>query len=179
MPDLKRFAKPNKYFAGTVPSSVEAGGTSEPHYSQKSDPSNTNLTPSGDRSSLVKLLEEIKSDTVETVTNLTAQSLQNKEQLDWIKQELAEIRAALTDGKDEERTHYSTREFAEKLMTEGIKKFKGGVKGGKRRVRNWCREKRINAKRRPSGRGKNGEFMIPHSEFIRYKNEGLLPAPKD
>jgi hypothetical protein len=101
------------------------------------------------------------------------------ERLGRIDQRLAEIEAVVKEGADEGRTHYTPREFAEKLIKEGIRTFKGGVEGGTRLVQKWCREKRLKAERRPSGRGKHGEFMIPRAAYVWFKNHGLLPRPKD
>jgi hypothetical protein len=41
--------------------------------------------------------------------------------------------------------------------------------------REWCRQKRIAAKKLPHGRGNEGEWRIPHEELIRYQKEGLHP----
>jgi len=43
------------------------------------------------------------------------------------------------------------------------------------RVREWCREGRVNAERRPCGRGRVREWMISHEELMRIKSQGLLP----
>jgi hypothetical protein len=171
-------AKLQEHLTGRTSSDAEAPGASGQQV-QQAEPSNTDQTPQGDWSSLVKPLDEIKSNTVEILTNLQAHSLQIKDVLAQIQGTLKEFVQVVTEGGDDKRTYYTPKEFAEKLMKEGIKTFKGGVKGGERRVRWWCNHKRIKADRRPSGRGEHGEWMIPHAEYVRYKNFGLLRLPKD
>jgi hypothetical protein len=58
---------------------------------------------------------------------------------------------------------YSTTELAEMLDRADYT------------VREWCRQRRIRAKKKPCGRGRGGEWLVSHDELTRLKNEGLLP----
>lgn len=49
------------------------------------------------------------------------------------------------------------------------------VKRSEFTVREWCRMGRIEADKRPCGRGRSQEWMIPHDELLRFQCEGLLP----
>jgi hypothetical protein len=42
-------------------------------------------------------------------------------------------------------------------------------------VREWCRLGRVQAAKRPCGRGNSKEWMISHEELTRIKSEGLQP----
>jgi hypothetical protein len=46
-------------------------------------------------------------------------------------------------------------------------------------VREWCRLGRVQAEKRPCGRGLSQEWIISHAELDRVRNEGLLPFVKD
>jgi hypothetical protein len=41
-------------------------------------------------------------------------------------------------------------------------------------VREWCRRRRINARKKNSGRGAFPAWVIGHSELLRFRQEGLL-----
>jgi hypothetical protein len=42
-------------------------------------------------------------------------------------------------------------------------------------VREWCRLGRVNAHKRPCGRGRSQEWILSHSEVERIRSKGLLP----
>jgi hypothetical protein len=44
--------------------------------------------------------------------------------------------------------------------------------------REWARLGRIRAEKRRSGRGAHPAWIVSHSELLRYRRDGLLPAPK-
>ena len=44
-------------------------------------------------------------------------------------------------------------------------------------VREWCRLGRVKAEKKKCGRGVASEWIIPHEELTRVRNEGLLPEP--
>lgn len=59
---------------------------------------------------------------------------------------------------------YSTKEVAERL---GKAEFT---------VREWCRNGRLHAEKKGSGRGPHAGWVISHQELLRYQREGLLPV---
>jgi hypothetical protein len=61
------------------------------------------------------------------------------------------------------REWYSTAEFAQ--LVDKVEDT----------VREWCREGRIQAEKRLSGRGAFASWVISHLELARYQREGLLP----
>jgi Helix-turn-helix domain len=42
-------------------------------------------------------------------------------------------------------------------------------------VREWCRQGRIHAEKRQSGRGPHTAWVVSNDELMRYHREGLLP----
>ena len=42
-------------------------------------------------------------------------------------------------------------------------------------VREWCRQGRIHASKKPYARGAHPEWLISHDELTRIRNQGLLP----
>jgi hypothetical protein len=45
-------------------------------------------------------------------------------------------------------------------------------------VREWCRNGRIKAEKRGSGRGAHPAWVVGHGELLRYQRDGLLPIRK-
>lgn len=43
-------------------------------------------------------------------------------------------------------------------------------------VREWARRDRIRAEKKLSGRGAHARWVVPHTEWLRYQREGLLPC---
>jgi hypothetical protein len=43
-------------------------------------------------------------------------------------------------------------------------------------VREWCRQGRVHAEKKGSGRGKHQSWVISHAELQRIQREGLLPV---
>jgi hypothetical protein len=81
----------------------------------------------------------------------------------------------------EERLDRIERMLATLVRQQTIKEWYttaevGGLLGrAEYTVREWCRQGRIRAKKKPCGRGKGGEWLVSHEELTRLRNEGLLP----
>lgn len=61
------------------------------------------------------------------------------------------------------RDHYSVEEFAKIVCRAEFT------------VREWCRNHRLNATKKATGRGRTFEWVISHDELLRYQRDGLLP----
>jgi hypothetical protein len=59
-----------------------------------------------------------------------------------------------------------------------VDEFAGLVGKASFTVREWCRNGRVNAQKRMSGRGAFPAWVISHDELLRYQREGLLPIRK-
>ncbi len=80
---------------------------------------------------------------------------------------LDRIEAVLTSVAEQRtvKEYYSTAEIAELLERAEFT------------VREWCRNGRVNASKRLTGRGNSKEWIISHEELLRIQSEGLLPPP--
>jgi hypothetical protein len=102
---------------------------------------------------------------LEAVLQQVAQSLAHvEEQQGAITITLSELRD-LVVGQRTIKDWYAPEEVAEILGKQPYT------------VREWCRYQRINARKRPTGRGDAREWEISHEELERIKSHGLLPIP--
>jgi len=95
----------------------------------------------------------------------TFRSLEMTETLTDVVERLSRIEAVLqTLVRDKAvKDLYSTAEVA------------GIVGKAEYTVREWCRQKRMHASKKPYSRGAHPEWLISHAELVRFRNEGLLP----
>ena len=108
-----------------------------------------------------KLFQELD---LEYETNSNANVLEQFEQrLSVMEDTLKRIEQVLLDQRTV-KEWYTIAESAESL---GKAEFT---------VREWCRLGRVNAHKRPCGRGRTQEWIISHNEIERIKNKGLLPV---
>lgn len=89
------------------------------------------------------------------------------ERLEKIEDMATALLAEIRGEKTSKRKWYTVNQAAEYL---GVTPYT---------VREWCRNRRINATRRGVGRGKWREWVISHDEIERYERDGLLPARTD
>jgi len=75
-----------------------------------------------------------------------------------------EAMLALLVDRQHAREWYSVEQFARAV---GRAEFT---------VREWCRQGRIHASKKESGRGSHAAWAIAHGELLRYQREGLLPS---
>jgi hypothetical protein len=167
-------SKLQAHFAGqAAPGAQTTGAAEQQQHAEQAEPGSASPTPSVDWRLLEKRIERIESAVVEVQTNVPARFSRVEDQLAAIGQNLAVFVAVVTAGNDEDRTHFTPAEFAQKATKDGVRNH---LK--ERTVQRWCREGRIKATKRSSGRGEAGEWAIPRDEYTRWLNEGLLP-PKD
>jgi hypothetical protein len=68
---------------------------------------------------------------------------------------------ALLVGRDQRQDWYGTDEFARLV---GRSEFT---------IRQWCRQGRVEARKKVSGRGAHAAWAISHEELERFRREGL------
>jgi hypothetical protein len=81
-----------------------------------------------------------------------------EERLDKIEQMLT-----LLVERQTVKDYYSTEEFAFLVDRSEYS------------VREWCRQGRLKAEKKGSGRGRYQSWVVSHVELLRYQKEGLLP----
>jgi len=79
---------------------------------------------------------------------------------------LGKIESALTSllRRQSDKEWYTTKEAADLL---GRSEYT---------VREWCRLRRVRAKKKASGRGQYQDWIVSHEELQRIQREGLLPS---
>lgn len=87
-----------------------------------------------------------------------------EEKLDLVVNEVRSLKAYA--AQPQKQDWYTTAEVAQMFqLTENT-------------IRDWCRDGRVNADKKRSGRGRHPSWVISHEEIERYRKEGLLPIPK-
>ena len=83
-----------------------------------------------------------------------------------VEERLEELRSMvlLLVDRQQVREWYSVEEFARIV---GRAEFT---------CREWCRNRRIKAEKKESGRGAYAAWVISHAELLRFQREGLLPS---
>jgi transposase len=64
-------------------------------------------------------------------------------------------------GQCQRQEWYATDEFARRVGRSELT------------IRQWCRQGRIEARKKSSGRGAHAAWAIPHEELERFRREGL------
>ena len=85
---------------------------------------------------------------------------------------LVDILAVATEARDQTNSQAQTKEWYTPAEAAGLLAKKPYT------VREWCRLQRINARKRPTGRGETDEWEVSVDEIERYRNHGLLPIPR-
>jgi len=85
--------------------------------------------------------------------------------VDALAEQVAKLTSMLEEMKDRKppKEQYSISEAAEIV---GRSEYQ---------VREWCREGRLKAEKRGTGRGRHKEWMVSHDELDRYRSRGLNP----
>jgi hypothetical protein len=145
--------------------------------SESSDPSQT---PTGDLSSLLAIVKTIKDDSVETVTNVTAFSLQILKRLDRIEQgfsqfhhEFAEFLKGAVNSRDDGPTHYTPATFAKQAVRDGLRDHMSP-----RTVQKWLRDGLLRGEKADPN-DEQSEWLIPAEEYLAYRKRGGRPRAKN
>jgi excisionase family DNA binding protein len=79
-------------------------------------------------------------------------------------QDMVEQAVRRATERQVEKQWYTTKEAAERLNLSAWT------------VKQWCNLGRVRGAKKVGGRGRSGEWRIPHEELVRLRNEGPLPA---